>query len=153
MSASTSLPPLLVAMSGRKPRLRRARVPVPKEIKLHVPVAKLLKDHCLPEWRWTHINRKAKDAREGAIFRTMGVKAGWPDFLLISPYGSIRFLELKRVGEEPSDAQKEFRSWCLRHGVPHEIVWTIDQALAALDSWKCLRIVLAKTGGSGEVRT
>jgi hypothetical protein len=35
-----------------------------------------------------------------------------PDFELISPYGSVRFLELKREGKDLEDGQKEFRAWC-----------------------------------------
>jgi hypothetical protein len=148
----TAAPPLLVAMSGGKPRLRRARAPVPKEIKLHMNVVHVLRDHCLPDWRWTHINRKAKDAREGAIMNRMGVKRGWFDFELISPEPRPHFLDVKRLGEEPSDDQLEFKAWCDQAGCPAVFAWTFDQALAALDSWKCLRIVLAKTGGSDEAR-
>jgi hypothetical protein len=46
-----TMPPLLVAMAGGKPRPRRFRAPVPKEIKLHIPVADLLKDHCFGKYR------------------------------------------------------------------------------------------------------
>ena len=137
-------------MAGGKPRLRRVRVPVPKEIKLHVPVAELLRDHCLPDWKWTHINRTARDGRQGKILKTMGVVPGWPDFILVSPHGSMRCLELKRLGEEPNDAQKQFRLWCIAHGVPHVVAWTMDQVLSALDSWGCLRITIARSAGCRE---
>lgn len=136
----TAAPPLLVLAAGGKPRPRRERVPVPKEIKLHVPVADLLRDHCLPDWRCRHISSKAKDAREGAILKKMGVVAGWPDFILVSPFGSVRFLELKRLGEESSDEQKEFRVWCLQCGIPHVVAWTMDQVYEAFGNWGCLRI-------------
>jgi hypothetical protein len=142
----SAVPPLLVAMSGGKPRPRRVRIPVPKEIKLHVPVAELLRDHCLADWKWTHISRKAKDAREGAILKSMGAQPGWPDFMLVSPYGSVRFLELKRAGAGASEFQAEFRMWCMEHGVPHVIAWTMDQVLAALDGWRCLRIKVVARG-------
>jgi hypothetical protein len=145
-------PPLLVAMAGGKPRLRGARIPVPKESKLHVLVADLLRDHCLPDWRWRFLNSKARDAREGAIFKTMGVSRGWPDFILVSPFGSVRFLELKRLGEEPSDDQREFRVWCLRCGVPHVVAWTMDQVHEAFMNWGCLRIRIPprrRDGGCG----
>jgi hypothetical protein len=138
----THVPPLLVAMAGGKPRLRRARVPVPKESRLHTDVANLLRDHCLSDWRWRFINAKAANAREGAIMKRMGANAGWTDFILISPYGSVRCLELKRAGEEIEEEspQAEFRLWCIRHGIPHVIAWTLDQVLAAFDEWQCLRI-------------
>src|ERR1700730_5867037 len=126
----TAAPPLLVAMAGGKPRAGRARMLVPKEIKLHLAVANLLRAHCLPGWQWTHINRTAKDARQGKIFRDMGVNRGWADFELISPAPLLpHFLEIKRLGEviEKGSAQDDFRLWCIRWGCPHEIVWTIDQ--------------------------
>lgn len=137
----TSIPPLLAAMEGRKPRARKERVPAPLEIILHVYVADLLRAHCLPDWRWTHINRKAKDAREGAIFKTMGVNPGWFDFELISPAPLPHFLDVKRIGEDLSDSQKEFRLWCIKHGVPHAVAWTVDDVLRIFDEWGCLRVV------------
>lgn len=138
----TAAPPLLVLAAGGKPRLRHARVPVLKEIKLHVSVAKLLRDHCLPDWKWTHINRKAMDGREGAILKTMGVNPNWPDFILVSPHGSVSFLETKRLGEELSDGQEEFRLWCINHGVPYAVAWTMDSVLSAFAEWKCTRLAL-----------
>jgi hypothetical protein len=133
-------PPLLMLAEGRKPRARREKIPAAKEIKLHVQVAELLRAHCLPDWRWRHISGKAKDAREGAILKKMGASAGWPDFILISPLGISHFLELKRRGEKPSEAQEDFRKWCLWEGIPHVIARTVDEVLAVLDSWDCLRI-------------
>lgn len=139
----TAAPPLLVAMAGGKPRLRRARVPVPKEISLHMAVAKLLTDHCLPDWKFTHIpSGEHRDVRTASKLKAMGVKRGFPDFLFISPYGSVRCLELKRPSATLTEDQKAFRLWCLAHGVPHVVAWTIDQVLVALDSWGCLRIKL-----------
>jgi hypothetical protein len=137
-----ALPPLLALSQGRKVQARRAPVVRPKEIKLQVDVANLLRAHCLQGWRWTYINRKAKDAREGAIFKKMGLAPGWPDFELISPLGLPHFLELKRLGEEIEDGsdQDDFRMWCVVHGIPHCVAWTIDHVLAAFESWRCLRV-------------
>lgn len=134
--------PLLVLAAGGKARPRRQRIPAPRESRLHTDVAKLLHDHALPDWEWRHISSKAKDAREGAILKRMGVNPGWPDFILVSPHGSVRFIELKRVGEVPSDAQKEFRLRCVKRGIPHVIARTIDQVLKVLDEWDVLRIKL-----------
>jgi hypothetical protein len=57
----------------------------------------------------------------------------------VSPYGSIRCLELKRQGETLSDEQDVFWRWALKHSVPHAIAYSIDDALRALDHWGCLR--------------
>jgi hypothetical protein len=134
-----STTPLLDLMAGRKPRARKL-VPAPLEIILHVTIADLLRQHALPDWDWTHINRKAKDAREGKILKTMGVNPHWPDFMLVSPHGSVRYLEVKRVGEPLSDGQEAFRLRCLHRGIPYAVARTLDDAFVALGDWGCLRI-------------
>lgn len=78
-------------------------------------------------------NGGRRDVKEASKFKLMGVKPGVPDFILISPHGSVRFLEIKRVGETLSEAQEDFRMHCTRHGIAHAIAHNIDQALAALD--------------------
>ena len=103
---STTLP-LLQLMAGKKTRLRKAPVVRPREIRLHLDVARVLREHCLPEWVWFHVpNGERRDVRTGARLKLMGVRPGVPDFLLISPYGSVRLLELKRPLETLSDAQR-----------------------------------------------
>ena len=112
----------------------------PKESKLHVATAELLEAHCLPEWRWTFMNRKAKDAREGAIFKKMGLKPAWPDFVLLSPRCVFHGLELKRVGEGLGKGQHEFRRWALSHGGEYEVADSFASVLRILGMWGCLRI-------------
>jgi VRR-NUC domain len=73
----------------------------------------------------------------------MGLKRGWPDFVLIPPTGQLHCLELKRLGEKLSEDQIAFQTWCIRHGVPHSVCRTIDEVLAGLDHWQCLRIKIA----------
>ena len=112
----------------------------PRESKLHVATADLLQNHCLPEWRWTFMNRKAKDAREGALFKKMGLKPAWPDFVLLSPECRFHGLELKREGGQLSKEQEEFRAWVLSHGGEYEVADTFLLVLRALGVWGCLRI-------------
>jgi hypothetical protein len=64
---------------------------------------------------------------------------------LLSPSGLFHGLELKRQGETLSDTQEAFQRWCIRHGLPHSVAYSFDEALAVLDAWRCLRI---KIGGS-----
>jgi hypothetical protein len=140
------IPPLLQIAAGRRPRLRKAARCRPKEITLHCAVATVLRDHAIPEWLWTHfLAGERRDVITGARLKRMGLQRGWPDFILISPHGSLRFLELKRQGEALSDDQEEFRVHCIRHGIPHAVAFDVDLALAALDQWGCLRI---KIGGA-----
>jgi hypothetical protein len=131
---------------GRKPRPGKASKTAPKEIVLHMAVAKILRDHALPEWQWCHIpSGELRDVRTAVKLKRMGTKPGWPDIVLIPPSGRMHCLELKRQGEDLTEDQEAFQLWCIRHGVPHSVAWTIDDALAALDAWGCLRI---RIGGS-----
>lgn len=135
------MPPLLQIASGRKPRvlLRKIQRDRPKEIVLHMSVAKLLRDFGRADWQWTHIPAgEARDKRTAGKLKQMGTRAGWPDFVLVPPSGNLHCLELKREGEKLSDEQDKFRDWCIRHGVPHVVAFSIDDALAAVDLWGCL---------------
>lgn len=141
-----TIPPLLAIAEGLKVRARKAPTLRPRESKLHVAVAKLLTDHHRDGWEWTHINRKAKDAREGAILKKMGVNPDWPDFILVSPYGSIRYLETKRIGEWLTEGQEKFRMRAIARGIPYVVAWTIDQVLEPFENWGCLRIRIIHSG-------
>jgi hypothetical protein len=142
----SATPPLLMILEGRKPRARKAPLARPKEIALHMSVAKVLRDHTLETWAWTHIpSGELRDKRTAAKLKQMGAKPGWPDFILVAPTGRFHALELKRIGERLSGPQEEFQSWCIKHAVAHSVSYNFDQALAVLDAWSCLRI---KIGGS-----
>ena len=142
----TATPPLLMICEGRKPRTRKAPLARPKESKLQCAVADLLRPHALPEWRWTHFPAgEWRGVITGARLKRMGLKRGFPDIQLISPAGLFHGLELKREGESLTEDQADFQLWCIAHGVPYSVAYSIDEALAVLDAWSCLRI---KIGGS-----
>src|ERR1017187_3198328 len=114
----TTLPPLLALALGKKVRARKPQKLRPKESQLQFSVAKLLTDHCLPTWRWTHIaSGELRDIRTAVKLKRMGLRRGWPDFLLLSPHAGAHCLELKRRGGKLSEDQEEFRDWCLCNGV------------------------------------
>lgn len=139
-----TMPPLVMLAAGRKPRPRKAPIVRPKEIAIHMAVAKLLRDHARLEWRWTHVpNGELRDPRTAAKLKAMGVRRGWPDFILVSPAGLLHSLELKRLGETLSEDQQDFQSWCIVHGLPHSVAQSFEDALAVLDHWGALRIKLA----------
>jgi hypothetical protein len=139
-----SVPPLLAIMKGSKQRWRQpGTMPAPKELVLHMAVAKLLRDHCLPDWRWTHFpSGEKRDIRTATKLKQMGLQRGWPDFLLLSPFDSrqIHCLELKREGEDLTDEQREFGDWIMDHGGMYSVVWNMDMVLTVLDVWGCLRV-------------
>jgi len=143
--------PLLMIAAGRKPRLRRAPTSRPKELTLHLSVGKLLRDHARPDWQWCHIpSGELRDKRTAAKLKAMGTRPGWPDFILIPPIGQLHALELKRVGEWLSDEQETFRLWCITHGIPHCVAYTIDEVLTVFATWNCLSIdpALLRNGGA-----
>jgi hypothetical protein len=137
----TAIPPLLKIMDGKKARPRKAPLTVPKEYRLQTDVADILKAHALPEWRWSHFPAgERRDVRTGTRLKRMGLQRGWPDFQLISPRGLFHALELKRAGEDLTEEQEAFQLWSIRHGVPHSVAFTIDEALAVLGAWGVLRV-------------
>jgi len=61
-------------------------------------------------------NGGSRSAREGAIFKTMGVVAGVPDFIGCL-YGGVFFaIELKAAKGKLSESQKAFKARCDRFG-------------------------------------
>jgi hypothetical protein len=132
-------PPLLTIMEGRRARPRKAPALRPKEIALHRDVAKLLRAHCRADWQWFHCpNGEARDKRTAAKLKAMGVRAGIPDFAIVPPHGQTHWLELKRPGEELSEAQERFKLWAARHGVPFVVAHNMADVLIAFAAWRCL---------------
>jgi hypothetical protein len=148
-----TIPPLLMLAEGRKPRLRKAPLARPKEIGLHMRVAALLRNHARPDWLWTHIaSGEVRDPRTAGKLKQMGLQPGWPDFVLIPPRGQLHCLELKRLGESLSDAQEDFRLWCIRNAVPHVTTHSINEVLVAFDAWDCLAIKVSSTMQKGAAK-
>jgi hypothetical protein len=114
------MPPLLALAAGRKVRPRRAPLNRPLESRLQFDAAKLLDDHILPDWRYSHFPAgERRDVVTGARLKRFGLKKGWPDFLLISPAGQLHCLELKRIGEtltrlsQLGRRMSDFRVFCV----------------------------------------
>ena len=138
--------PLLMLAEGRRPRPRKAPLSRPKESKLQCAVADLLRAHALPEWQWTHFPAgEWRGVITGARLKRFGLQRGWPDIQLLSPTGKFYGLELKRRGETLTEDQADFQLWCIANAVPYSVAYSLDQALAVLDAWSCLRI---KIGGA-----
>lgn len=138
----TSVPPLLVMAAGGKPRLRRVRMPTEKELKLQFTVAKMLDVHLLRGWRYTHFPAgEYRDGYTGGKLKRMGLKKGWPDFLIVN--GETRLmhcLELKREGEVLKRDQESFRLFCVTYAIPHCVAYSLDDVCMIFDEWRCLRI-------------
>ncbi|MGI0012168.1 MAG: hypothetical protein ACREBU_01805 [Nitrososphaera sp.] len=119
--------------------------PAPKESVLQAQTAGLLREHCLPSWKWTHFPAgEARSAITGARLKRFGLNRGWPDFILLSPEPvRIHFLELKRLNAPFTGTQREFAAWCGSNAVPYETARTVGQVLSALGKWGCLRVAAA----------
>lgn len=136
-----------VASLGQLHLFRRSHKPeappVASEFRLACAFADTLRRCARKDWMWTHIGHgELREAATGARLARMGLKPGWPDYILISPGGVAHFLELKRKarGSNLTDAQEKFRDWCLAHSVPHAVARTYDEAIAIVTNWDVLRI-------------
>ncbi len=135
-----SAPPLLRIMEGKKARARRASRVRPLETVLHKQVAELLRQHCLPSWRWTHIaSGELRDIRVATKLKAMGVRRGWPDLILLAPGGKAHGLELKREGEDLTNDQEDFQMWAIRTGATYCVARSIKEVHIILDAWGCCR--------------
>lgn len=140
----TTLPPLLALAQGRRVRSRKAAVPRPLELQLHMAVADLLRRFARNDWRWSHFpSGELRDIKTASKLRAMGLARGWPDFVLIDPSGRFHALELKRQGETLSDDQEGFQEWAIARGVPHSVVRTTDEAFEVLGAWGALLIKIS----------
>jgi hypothetical protein len=120
---------------------RRTRPPAPVEFSTHVMIADALRRWASPDWQWSHFPAgEYRTPATAARLSRMGVRAGWPDFILIPPTGRLHCLELKRARTgRLNDAQQEFAVWCKEHGVPFAIARDFSEALAVLQGWGAVR--------------
>ena len=137
---SRAIPPLLMIAEGRRPRARRVPTSAPREIELHMSVAGLLRRHIGLGWIWGHVpSGELRDQATAGKLRAMGAPKGWADLFLFSPAGRLHAMELKRIGEDLSPEQDDFRAWCSRATVAHAVVRSMPEVLATFADWSCLR--------------
>jgi hypothetical protein len=110
---------------------------------LEAQLQRSLVDHlrwCARSDVWfTHIpNGGARTAIEGAIFKSLGVRAGAPDLLLVRS-GQALFIELKAPGRKLSLSQVECHEALRRAGAAVETTDNIDHALGFLRRHGVLR--------------
>ncbi|MER8619201.1 VRR-NUC domain-containing protein [Mesorhizobium sp. M1409] len=114
------------------------------EFKTHVAVADTLTLGCAPGWLWTHFPAgELRDKVTASRLKRMGLKAGWPDFLLVDPEGHFHCLELKRGNNPLTEAQSAFRDEMGRRGVPYVVARSYDAAIDQLRDWGALRLRIA----------
>ena len=134
---------------GRPRPSRERKPPLPREQQWHIDLVRTIREkHLLSHgWRMTHFPAGGQRTKKaGAILKAMGLERGWPDLLVCRPrglehsVGLMHGLELKRRGEELTDAQEEVQAWFLANGWPYAWVDRIEDAWAVLWSWGALRL-------------
>lgn len=121
-------------------RWRKSKPPPPLEVRVHIALADTI-DRFMDrmKWRCTHVpNGELRTKETAARLKRMGVQAGWPDFQFLSHEGRMYFLELKRPGNDLSEMQEHFHRWCLRWGIPCQVVSNYKDAVEALKAWGIL---------------
>jgi hypothetical protein len=112
---------------------------------LHFSVKKELDRFARPEWEWTHYPAgELRDDATGAKLKRMGMKPGWPDFILLSPEGVFHGLELKREGQALNDNQEAFHARARARGWKVAVADTLMGALAILQDWGCLKVKVSE---------
>lgn len=105
-----------------------------KENAIHRAVVEHLRLRSKPNTVWFHPFNKAASAREGAFAKSMGVRAGVSDLILVRggrPYA----LELKSERGRTSVAQEVFLDDWRAAGGCTAIAHGLDGALFALREW------------------
>jgi hypothetical protein len=119
-----------------KPQERIAAADLAKyktEEQIQIEVAAWL-DATLPkDWRWYHPPnggwRKLATAKR---LKAQGVKPGVPDVVILRPVGSPIYVELKSFGGVLSEAQKEFRDWCVATKQPYHVCRSVGEVIVFL---------------------
>lgn len=83
-------------------------------------------------------NGGRRSAHEGAIFKSLGVRAGVSDLILVHE-GKIFAMELKAPGGRATEAQMAFQSDIDAAGAFTAMPEGIDAALQTLEAWGLLR--------------
>lgn len=138
--------------------LTRARVP---EETIHRAVVDVLARAAMPDIAWTHM--PAGEARAKGVagkLKGMGVKAGWPDLLIVKG-GRLYGLELKtESGRGPAEgrrgrlspAQVAAHAVLRAAGAEVAVAYGLDAALDQLAHWGVLRVAGAGKGVVPEAR-
>lgn len=89
----------------------------------------------LPEFALFAIpNGGARDVITGSRLKQEGVRAGILDLMLAVKRGNFGglFIEMKKLGNRPSPAQKEVMDYLARAGYQRYVCWTSHAAIAAI---------------------
>jgi len=82
-------------------------------------------------------NGGKRNIREGARFKAMGVRAGFPDLILLHPNNFYPFMgiELKTEKGRQSEHQKEYQKMFEEIGAKYVIVRSLDDFMREIKSY------------------
>lgn len=82
-------------------------------------------------------NGGLRNEREAARFKRMGVRAGFPDLILLLPRGRCPFLgiELKTEKGRQSEYQRTYQKVFEGVGARYEVVRSVDGFMSAIDDY------------------
>lgn len=79
-------------------------------------------------------NEGKRGRRAQRDIKALGTRAGWPDIEIVHE-GRIYFLEVKRVGEKPTEVQEEVHTKLRAAGAGVEVCYSIDDVRRILEGW------------------
>ena len=119
--------------------MSRSRIVRRPEQAIQRAVVQHLRIRAVPGLVWFHVpNGGARKPVEAAILKSMGVRPGVSDFILVHD-GKFFALELKAEGGRATEAQMAFLSEIDRAGAFTAMPTGLDAALATLESWGLLK--------------
>lgn len=120
-------------MSSRSRSIRRP------EQAIHKAVVQHLRTRAVSGLVWWHTpNGGQRSKGEGAILKSMGVRAGVSDFIFVHA-NKIYALELKAEGGRATEAQMQFLADIDAAGAFTALPAGLDAAIATLESWGLLK--------------
>lgn len=85
---------------------------------------------------FAHVPNGGKRGKvEAAIMKGLGVRAGFPDFIICWPGGMSGFIELKSSDGRLSEKQEEWRDQLMFFGHNWAVVRSVDGLIWALGKW------------------
>lgn len=75
----------------------------------------------------------ATNMRKAMKLKSMGLRAGVSDLVVVLKSGHIVFLEVKRPNQKLSPSQKEFQELCLKNNWPYAVVYNSADAVEFLE--------------------
>jgi hypothetical protein len=115
--------------------MRRAR----PEQTIQAALCEHLRRRAVPKCFWFHTpNGGARTAVEGAIFKSLGLRPGVPDIVLVRD-GRTYGLELKAPGGRSSEAQIRAHEELRAAGAEVAVCVGLDAAIKQLGDWQLLR--------------